>query len=245
VAVGGVLSMLGVHHMYSVELGVVRLAGAGQPAFLAGFALVGIYAGLLEIVRRGGSVEFLLLAVNFCILVLTGARAPLALAAVGVLVAVAVLFLGDLSFIRVVDLARLGQGGNLSNRGLVWPMFEAAIAGSPWVGWGVGAGKMIVPLGTGISTLIGTNAAHNEYLRIGAEGGGLGLLLLVSCMGLWVYHGSKRLPRAERWLMRLVFVAFAVHSATDNTLIATTSSVLFIWASAVFSGAAEPHEEAL
>jgi hypothetical protein len=43
--------------------------------------------------------------------------------------------------------------------------------------------------------------------------------------------------------MRLVFIAFAVHSATDNTLIATTSSVLFIWASAVFSAAAKPFEE--
>jgi O-antigen ligase len=91
--------------------------------------------------------------------------------------------------------------------------------------------------------LIGTTAAHNEYLRVGTEGGAIGVMLLVVCMGLWAYRGSRHLPRAERWLMRLVFVAFAVHSATDNTLIATTSSVLFIWASAVFSAAAKPIEE--
>jgi hypothetical protein len=35
--------------------------------------------------------------------------------------------------------------------------------------------------------------------------------------------------------MRLVFLAFAVHSLTDNTLIATTASVLFAWVSAVFA----------
>jgi hypothetical protein len=40
--------------------------------------------------------------------------------------------------------------------------------------------------------------------------------------------------------MRAVFIAFAVHSATDNTLIATTSSVFFIWVSAVFARAGEP-----
>jgi hypothetical protein len=35
--------------------------------------------------------------------------------------------------------------------------------------------------------------------------------------------------------MWLVFAAFALHSATDNTMIATTSSVFFIWVSAVFA----------
>jgi hypothetical protein len=39
--------------------------------------------------------------------------------------------------------------------------------------------------------------------------------------------------------MRLVFLAFAIHSWTDNTLIATTSSVLFLWVSVVFASAAE------
>jgi hypothetical protein len=37
--------------------------------------------------------------------------------------------------------------------------------------------------------------------------------------------------------MRLVFLAFALHSATDNTLIATTSSLMFAWVSAVFARA--------
>jgi hypothetical protein len=37
--------------------------------------------------------------------------------------------------------------------------------------------------------------------------------------------------------MVLVFLAFAVHSATDNTLIATTASLMFAWISAVFARA--------
>jgi hypothetical protein len=51
---------------------------------------------------------------------------------------------------------------------------------------------------------------------------------------------------AERWVMRLVFLVFALHSATDNTLIATTSSLMFAWVSAVFARAeseATPHPQ--
>jgi hypothetical protein len=44
--------------------------------------------------------------------------------------------------------------------------------------------------------------------------------------------------------MRLIFLGFALHSATDNTLIATTSSVFFIWVSAVFATAPEPSKAA-
>jgi hypothetical protein len=54
-----------------------------------------------------------------------------------------------------------------------------------------------------------------------------------------VAHGSAALAPAPRRLMRLIFLSFALHSVTDNTLIATTSSVFFIWVSAVFAAAPE------
>jgi O-antigen ligase len=256
---GVFLNILHLHGIAAMEGSVFRLAGAGLPAFLGGFASIAIYAGLMEIIsvrpKTGTLLSPLLLLINFLILLLTGARTPLALAslliigvlllrrqrmmlaAAGALLAIAVLFLGKFNFIRVVDLVQLGQAGNLSNRNLIWPYFEAAIAASPWLGWGVGAGKAVVPVSHGIAQLIGTNAAHNEYLRIGCEGGLFGTFLLILSMGLWAYRGARHLPSAERWLAWVVFIAFAVHSATDNTLIATTSSVMFIWTSAVFSGA--------
>jgi len=261
-----VLSQAHIHDLYFFDGSALRLAGAGEPAFLGGFALIAIYAGLYDILNREdartGAVwpAYLLLAVNMGILLLSGARTPLALAGLLIfgmlllrrrfmalaascaLLAMAVLFASQFSFLRAVNLVEGGQAENLSNRNLIWPYFEAAIAASPWVGWGLGAGKEVVPP-TGFATLIGTTAAHNEYLRIGCDGGMVGLALLILSMAMWAYCGTKTLPCAERWLMRLVFAAFAVHSATDNTLIATTSSVLFIWTSAVFSAAAKPSEE--
>jgi O-antigen ligase len=252
----------GDHAPYVFELGL-RLGMPGQPPFLAGFALIALYALLLELLRRPARTDFFLLAVNLVILLLTGARAPLALAlammlaalflapgmtayrrimalaAAGALAAVAALCLGSLSFIRVVGLTQIGDGLDLSNRTLIWPAFEQAIAASPWFGWGVGAGKVVVPVGSPLGVLIQTNAAHNEYLRIAAEGGAVGLLLLVALLVLWTIRGTRSLPRAERILVRLSLAAFAVHSATDNTLIATTSSIFFIWMSAVFASGEE------
>jgi hypothetical protein len=260
VALGALLQVAGLHTLYDDAGGSFRLTGPGEAPFLAGFALVGVYAGLFEALARPSRREFLAMAGNVLILLLTGARAPLALgcavaaaafllpnpkfsaagrlsvlAGAGALASLAVMFLSNLTFLRVVGLAQAGQAANLSNRGLAWPFFQAAIHNSPWVGWGVGAGKDVIPLTSSLSGLIGTNAAHNEYLRIGAEGGYVGVGLLAVLLGFWAWRGSAHLPGPQCWLMRVIFIAFAIHSWTDNTLIATTSSVLFLWVSAVFA----------
>jgi hypothetical protein len=259
VAFGLALNIGGLHAMYDVEQGALRLGASGEPPFLAGFTLVAIYAGLLEVSApaAAGHGIWALLAANFVILVLTGARAPLLLAVLlglgvllaqrrlfllagaGVLASLGVMLAGQLRFVRVIDLAQLGEAGSLSNRDLVWPFFERAFWSSPWVGWGVGAGKVVVPVSSSLNHLIGTNAAHDEYLRIGAEGGVLGIALLVGLLAAWVARGSRAMPPGQRWLMRAIFIAFAIHSATDNTLIATTSSVFFIWVCAAFATAPE------
>jgi len=262
VAIGFVLQLAGLHAAYDDSFGVFRLTGPGEAPDLAGFALVGVYAGLVETFARPSRGNFAMVCANLLILLFTGARAPITLAlalaaaafcmpgasiasrvkitilaTAGAIASLAVIFLGSIGFLRVVDLAQAGQAENLSNRGLTWPYFLAAIHQSPWFGWGAGAGKVVIPITAKLSGLIGTNAAHNEYLRLGAEGGVTGLALLALFIGLWAWRGSAGLAPAERWMMRLVFLALAVHSWTDNTLIATTSSIFFIWSSAVFRSA--------
>lgn len=266
---GLALQVADVHPAYDFATGALRLGGSGEPPFLAGFALIGVYAGLVEMVNGYSRGEMAWLALNFVILLATGARAPLAfavlatgfalfapasrstafsrlmaLAGAGALAAAAVIFATTLDFLRVFQLAEAGQATSLSNRNLVWPIFEAAIARSPYIGWGVGAGKVVLPNTALLSTVIGTNAAHNEYLRIGVEGGVLGLVLLIMFIAAWAWRGSRALPPPQRAMMRFVFIAFALHSATDNTLIASTSSIFFIWVSAVFATAAQPPKPA-
>ena len=255
VGLDAVLALAGLDQFYTLEQGALRLGGNGQPPFLGGFALIGLYAAVLELAERPRKSVAGLAVANFIIILLTGARSPLALgclvvfalllmrrrimllAAAGALAALALLGSGLLGFLRAVDLTKLGEAANLSHRLLVWPYFIEAIQQSPWVGWGVGAGKVIIPVSSQLNQLLGTNAAHDEYLRIGAEGGALGLLLLAGLMVLWVVRGARPLPRAQAWLARLIFIAFAIQSITDNTLIATTGSAFFLWASAIFADA--------
>jgi len=91
---------------------------------------------------------------------------------------------------------------------------------------------VIVQLHFHLGPLPGTNVAHNECLRIAAEGGLPGAVLLFALRALW--RGSIALPPDQRRAIRLVFLAFAVQSVTDNTLIATTSLAFFTSARAVF-----------
>lgn len=271
VGFGACLAAAGLRPLYILEDGALRLGASGHPAFLAGFTLTSLYALLLELVRGRQRVGALLLGGDVLILLATGARAPLALAALLVLLvtafvrapafpwgvriplllagfaapALAVFAAPLLGFVRLLSLAQQGDVTSLSNRTLIWPVYEAAFLRSPWFGWGTGAGKVVVPLGTPLWQHLGTNAAHDEYLRIAVEGGGIGLGLLLLQFILWWRRGLGSMSRPERQVMILVLLVFALHSATDNTLIATTASLFFAWVTAVFARAEREAEGGL
>ena len=228
VAAGAILAVAGLRPLF-FEGGGERLAGLGHPAFLAGVCLAAIYASLIELYREGESRTLLLLVANFLILVLTGARAPLAYAVVvtgltlifvrspafpgrrrilalllaACLVPPLVILANDLAAVRLFNVLS-NEAGNLSGRDLLWPAFEQAAKTSPWFGWGVGAGNAVIPPESDLARLIQTSAAHNEYLRVQVEGGLIGLGLLVVLFVLWVAHHTSRLRRTDRVIMRLV-----------------------------------------
>ena len=169
VAGGAALDLAGLR-LCSSTSGGERLAGLGHPAFLAGFCLAAIYACLMELYRDGRSRWLILLAVNFLILVLTGARAPLAYAVAVTCLTLVFLRSGafprtlriladtgrcmhvpllavvahDLPSVRLFNVLT-SEPGDFSGRDLLWPPFEQAAAASPWFGWGVGAGNAIIP----------------------------------------------------------------------------------------------------
>jgi O-antigen ligase len=248
-------------HPLFVESGGERLAGLGHPAFLAGVCLAAVYACLIRLYRDGRSGDLALLGINLLILVLTGARAPLAYGGAVTLLTLAfipapgmparkrwLLLLGGatllpafallnpaLSDIRLFNVLTTATT-DLSGRDLLWPAFEQAAEQSYWFGWGLGAGNFVIPSTSEVAQLLGTWAAHNEYLRMQVEGGQIGRGLLVTAFVLWVVRHSSRLPRAERQIMRLVFIAFGAHALTDNILISTPASVLFSFVAAVWVG---------
>jgi hypothetical protein len=56
---------------------------------------------------------------------------------------------------------------------------------------------------------------------------------------LWTVFHTRRLPPADRVVMRLIFLTFAAHCATDNVLISTPACVLFAFVAAVYDEAEE------
>ena len=259
VAGGAALSLAGLRDLF-MESGGERLAGLGHPAFLAGFCLAAIYACLIELYREGQSRWMILLAVNFAILVLTGARAPMAYAVAvtgltlmfvrsdafplrcrilplllaGCLLPLLLVFAGHLTEVRLFNVLT-SEAANLSGRDLLWPPFQQAAGASAWFGWGVGAGNAIIPPDSELARTIQSWAAHNEYLRMSVEGGQIGRALLIVLFALWVLRHTRALCRTDRAIMRLVFLAFAAHAYTDNVLISTTACVFFAFVTAVFA----------
>ncbi len=267
VGFGVVLAAAHLRPLFTGLGGAWRLEGSTHPAFLGGFAAAGVYAALLELYRDGRSRHLWGIIVNYLILLLSGARAPLATALL--VTAAAFFFLRSESFparrrlplilvgmlvlpvlvglasgsshIRLLNILS-SDARDLSGRDLIWPLFRQAWNASPWFGWGIGAGKVVVDPDSLLAKLLGTTAAHNEYLRMGVDGGYFGLGLLILMMALWAWRWTRNAPRTDRFIMRAVFLAFAVHSFTDNTLIAATASVMFAWVSAVFARAALERE---
>lgn len=128
----------GVHPAYNFSTGALRLGGSGEPPLLADFALIGIYAGLVETVNCYSRGEMVWLVLNFIILLATSARAPLAFAVLAggftlqspsarstafgrlmALASAAVISASTLNFLRMFQLAEAGQATSLSNRNLV------------------------------------------------------------------------------------------------------------------------------
>ncbi len=252
------LDFAGIRPLF-VDSGGARLAGLGHPAFLAGVCLPAIYACLIELYRDGRSVDLGLLAANGSILVLTGARAPLAYAVAvmaaslmtirsrvfspasrlmfvligGAVVPLLIGLASEFSDVRLFNVV-LNETANLSGRDLLWPAFQDAAEQSPWFGWGIGAGNVIIPPTGHVALTLHTWAAHNEYLRMQVEGGYVGRTLLIVLFAAWVWANTRYLRTSDRMIMRFAFVAFACHAFTDNVLISTPACVLFAFATAVF-----------
>ncbi len=262
------LALTGLRPLF-VESGGARLAGLGHPAFLAGVCLPAIYACLIQLYREGRRSDLWLLIVNSLILILTGARAPVAFAvavtaltlltlrstvfavrdrvmlvlAVLALLPLLALLAGDLEEVRLFKVV-MHETGNLSGRNLLWPWFQDAASGSPWFGWGMGAGNAVIPANGPIAQILHTWAAHNEYLRIEVEGGVFGGTLLIGLFAAWVIVHTRALCPSDRRIMRLAFLALAGHAFTDNVLISTPACVMFAFATAVFARGRPPwHSE--
>lgn len=261
-AVGGLLTHIaGVYPAFDF-LG--RFQGLHSAPFLAGFCTTAIFAATLEYLRSGFRWPWLVVgALDLMVLLATQARAPLGAV---VLFLLAVFLLSNRRVFplkRKVDLVMGGLGPgmivigpvaamaferflrpdfagnsfNFSGRDIIWPYFVAAIERRPLFGFGLGAGKLIVPVDEPGIRYLGSNAAHNEYLRLSVDGGIIGCAAVFISIVAWVVVGTRHAPAADRLVLRAAVAAVLLHSAFDNTLIASTAVIQFCWFAAALARA--------
>lgn len=254
--VGSVFTeVAGIHPMFGL---FGRFQGMHSAPFLAGFCVTAIFAATLEYLR-GYRLSWLLVGgANLAILLATQARAPFI--AVSLFLLLVFLLSGPriFSLRRKVDLVMggmvpavlllgpamlyalerfTGSTENLSGRDIIWPYFLDAIEQRPLFGFGLGAGKLIVDPEDPTIKLLGSNAAHNEYLRLAVDAGVIGCAAIFLSLIFWIWNGTRRAKPVDQLVLRCALVAALLHSGFDNTLIASTAVMQFCFFAAAIARA--------
>lgn len=237
------------HHFYPVEYtGARRLAGTTIPAYLGFYGFVAFFVCCRQILRTGRRGYYVVAGINLLIILMTGTRMPVLMAAI---MGVAVMFFApqqNLSLTVRLKVAIAGAvllagavfvlwpeieprlmdttGGGTSGRNFIWEYYIQEIRKNPWFGRGVGSGVILLDTIDDYRVAF-TNAAHNEYLRILMDGGIVGLVLVVTAIAWWVRSECRFMLKDDRVLFLAFMVTFALASFTDNTLSSPPTLITF------------------
>lgn len=235
-----------------------RFQGMHSAPFLAGFCVTAIFACTLQYLREFRLRWLALGGVNLAIMLATQARAPFIAVSLFLLLVFVLAGPRILPLKRKVDLVMggmvpalvligpamlyalerfTGESENFSGRDIIWPYFTAAIEQRPLFGFGLGAGKLIVDPEDPTIKLLGSNAAHNEYLRLAVDAGVVGCAAIFLAIILWIWNGTRRASSADQLVLRCALVAALLHSGFDNTLIASTAVAQFCFFAAALARA--------
>jgi O-antigen ligase len=118
----------------------------------------------------------------------------------------------------VTDPAALITRMNFQGREIIWPFVGAAFLTSPVYGLGLGASTYLTGL---VFPTDDVQVVHNEYLRLAADTGVIGLFLFTTAMMVWLAAAVRagRSPGVVREFAVPAgagLVAWAVISLTDN-----------------------------
>ncbi|WP_223066910.1 O-antigen ligase family protein [Paenibacillus caui] len=254
VGVGMVLQFLHLHSMLDVEFtGAIRLQGANIPPHLAMLAFLGTAIPFVELKRVGAKPVFfyIVIVVNFSILIATGTRGPIL-----AMIFIALYYFYDTlrqylkgkahlivpltGSVLVILGAVLLQWNNLkkrsferttdtgidlSGRSEAWTYFLGKVEGHTLAGRGLGS----VTVANDGSLFKGFVVPHNEYIRFYVDTGLIGCgLLFLSLLAVFI-KVNKVLPRQIKPYYAGFILAFLIYSFSDNTLSTVQFIIPFCW----------------
>ncbi|WP_339222520.1 O-antigen ligase family protein [Paenibacillus sp. FSL H8-0332] len=251
---GVVLQAANIHSLVAVEFtGAVRVQGANIPPHLAMLAFMGVAIAFIEIKRSPLYTRFnyIMLGLNFFILVITGTRGPILALVLMVLyyfydisraflkgkkkflipLLCSLLVITSAVYMQMDNIKKRSfertteTGIDLSGRAEAWEYFLNKAADSPYAGRGLGA----VTVANDGTLYGGFVVPHNEYIRFYYDGGYIGaILLLLSLLAVFLMVYRVLLPAVKPYYL-LFIAAFLIYSFTDNTLSTVQFIIPFCW----------------
>ncbi len=234
VMLGACYQVVGLREMFGQEFstGIYRYQASLIPAYLSGLAMCGAFAAL-QIALAKRSVYMWLALFNLIILLAAGGRAALVVALVtcgaslllkkDVPSSRKILFgLSGLAlFLMILTLfwervATRFTSSGANGRDLMWQYLLELAEQYPWTGIGFGHQYFAVP--RDVYILVGSAAAHNDYVRLIVEMGYVGMIafyVLFSAVILRIL--TRKWMRADLTIL-VAFAGFLLMSRTDNAL---------------------------
>lgn len=217
--------------------GANRLGGAAMPAFLAaagyGSSIAAAYMYLLT--KKHIYMAIVILCLVICIM--SGTRMPSLMAVVASLSIILYSFrsaigkvgvIAIFSFSLFLFLILFGEGllhrfevSSNSGRDLLWNSVLEWLEIYPLIGVGFGMHADLIPLW--VMNITGTAATHNEYIRLVAELGYIGVTVFAIGL-LFVLFGSiEKYTSRSLILSIIVFGTFFLYAYSDNVLLISYS----------------------
>lgn len=252
--IGALLQAVHLHPFFDVEFtGAVRIQGANIPPHLAMLAFLGVAIPFIEIKRNPQHARFMyvMLGLNFFILIGTGTRGPILALVPMVLYYFYDIFkqylkgktmyliplLGSLLLISAALYMQVDNfkkrsferttdtGVDLSGRAEAWAYFLNKVEDSPWAGRGLGA----VTVANDGSIYKGFVVPHNEYIRFYFDSGYIGAsLLMLSLLAVFLLVYRALAPPVKPYYFFFI-TAFLIYSFSDNTLSTVQFIIPFCW----------------
>jgi O-antigen ligase len=134
----------------------------------------------------------------------------------------------------------VGRDSTLTGRTSVWPVVRALIATRPWLGQGWGAVWGNASLNEEINKSVGFDVshAHNGYLNVQVQVGGIGLALLLLVLSLVAIRGVadylKTDSPSSSWAL-IITVILVIYNKVETSL-SEPSTLFLLFATLVVLG---------
>lgn len=239
---GIILQTFGIYTIWSgLDGGFLRLQGSLIPAGMTAVAMVGTFAAMLAYAHKHRH-SAVILPVNIGILILSGGRMGIAATAVlvaatvatriklsfrsGLFISLAIMFLSVFIIVFGGSTIDRFMDNSLSGRDYLWEYLEYVKANFYYAGVGLGHQPSFVP--PWLEIIVGTTAAHDEYLRLQLE---LGVFASSACLLLMLtllFVAWNAAKIRNDLLMPCSVAVFAIYSTTDNTFSSITAILILI-----------------